>query len=656
MDFYFRLIKPDWGKKEIGRGEKKTPNPDFVKEIKGPDVLGDAAYDDAYLKRKNQEGYNVYFFPNHPSNPPQDRFFSGRDVDVFNFVFVDMDLKDGVYPDKGSFLQKVLEEFPVKPSLVVDSGNGIHAYWKVSDLTRDSYMETQFRLIQHFNTDGSIWTPLQLMRMPGYQNTKNPNELKEAEVVFEEDREYDLREIVEHLPTISDDNARKMQDHIDRLNGVKKVEVQDSEDLDALPPKFVDFMEKNDFIRRLFEEPEKTKGDRSSADMSLANILAKEDFDRSEVMQVIANSKKGKTKGPGRFDYAYLTVDKAFKDNVTMYEGSVADFLDDEGSEKLLGDEIRGPSFFDCLANRWRKREVLGLVAGPGVGKTTTTLKIVKDLILNNPDNDDIHLFFSLEMPKGQIVKRWLKLIGERKDLSDRLHVITNTDDKGNPRYIGLQDVYKIAREIAGFRNRKIGSISIDHIGILNHTIDMRRKPDFGAEELDGKGSKKTMKAADMCKRMKNLAVMLDTFVIVQSQTTKDKAGDGDKPLNKSAAYGAAQFEWYMDYMMTIWQPLYKVHPETKLRVLGWQYCKIRESDEADPITSGEYKALHFDRGSGDLRPLTNEEESEFQDLLRRVREIERNMEKKEYVPTYTNSVVRNIKLVLLKHDKNRGD
>src|SRR5690606_36584186 len=128
VEFYFRLIKPDWGKREIGRGDKKTPNPDFVREIKGPDVIGDASFDEAYLERKNPEGFNLYFFPNHPSNPSQDRFFSGKDIDTFNFVFVDMDLKDGKYADKGAFLEKVLVEFPVKPSLVVDSGNGIHAY------------------------------------------------------------------------------------------------------------------------------------------------------------------------------------------------------------------------------------------------------------------------------------------------------------------------------------------------------------------------------------------------------------------------------------------------------------------------------------------------------------------------------------------------
>lgn len=63
---FYRLLKPSWGTKFIERdGDKKVPNPDFVEEIKGKATI-EGVFEEDFVEKKNSEGYNIYWFPNHP--------------------------------------------------------------------------------------------------------------------------------------------------------------------------------------------------------------------------------------------------------------------------------------------------------------------------------------------------------------------------------------------------------------------------------------------------------------------------------------------------------------------------------------------------------------------------------------------------------------
>jgi len=84
---YYRLIKPSWGKRYI----KEEENPDFVRNVKGPNIY-EGCFSQEELAEKNAEGYNIYWFPNHPSESPytkDHKYLSGKDIDVFDFVFVE---------------------------------------------------------------------------------------------------------------------------------------------------------------------------------------------------------------------------------------------------------------------------------------------------------------------------------------------------------------------------------------------------------------------------------------------------------------------------------------------------------------------------------------------------------------------------------------
>lgn len=638
MSFHrYRLLKPKWGKDKI----------------KGKTVL-EGFFDSESLKQINNAGYNIYFFPNHSSKSLKNgTFMSGRDVDVFNYIFIDMDLKDGIYESKEDFLS-FLSDFPVSPTMTVDSGNGIHVYWEIEDLHRESFIALQFMLIQHFQTDSSVWTPLQLMRAPGYNNTKDPDNYKYAEILskYSTERTYESATLLSSLPGITEDNAKKLTRHINKLDGIETVEVDDFIETDELPEAFQDLLEDDELVHNLFLEPRATQGDRSSADFRLGHILFDKDFDRGTTFQIMYNTQKALSKDSYRFEYACNIVEKIYDSKTTNRVPSVAD-MKRHGRKPQLGEPVKGPTFFDCNIKPWRKKHVMGLIAGPGTGKTTVSLKVVKEMMQRNLDRDDIYIFFSLEMTLDEILEKWDDLVGEDSPMHERLFIVSNEDEDGDPRRIGFQEIQWFSEDIKKYTGKEIGAVVIDHMNILNNTIDISKKPTFGAEGDEGNGNIRKLTIQSKCAKMKELAKSLDCFLIVQSQTTKDKAADCDVPLAINAAYGAADFEWFSDYIITCWQPLKSVETETELRVLGWQLCKNRHRHKDDLVQLYDRRLLRYDSFTGDLDVLIQSEMDEFNTWEREIRARKRSEEKSKVKEIkYKNSPKPDIKTL----DKLLGD
>lgn len=630
---FFRLLKPHWGKKFIEHDGERVKNPEFVREVKGKNTI-EGCFDEDFVQEKNKEGYNVYWFPNSSKEDVYTKekcYLNGRDIDDFNYLFVDMDLKDEVYKTVLEFFEK-LAEFKLKPTLVMCSGNGVHAYWKMKDLSRDDYVFLQKRLIKHFKTDHSIWTVLQIMRYPGSLNTKKADEFKETVIIDELSGAgpYSVKQFHKILPKLDPKEEKKGQDHLDKLDGKLSIELGQDLNADELPDRFLKILHNDEKIYQLFTNPKQTYGDKSGADAALANILFSKNFNRKEAVAIIANTQKALQKGPNRMDYAHNTVDFVYRTRIKSEFKTVGEKLKTP-RESQRGQKVHGPEFFDCLYKGWRKGQVLGLIAGSGVGKTSVALKIFKDMIENNPDNDDIFIFFSLEMPEYEIEERWVNLVGKDSPLANRLYVIGNEDEKGEPRNITLQDIYWFCSDIRKNSGKNIGSVVIDHIGIVNPMINLKKEPTFQAEgDLEGGyGSNRALSMPSLCKATKTLAKTLDTFLVVLTQTTKSK-GAGDTPLDKDGAFGTASYEWMMDYIITCWQPLMRIHKDTDLRVLAWQYAKIRGKHKKDQVTTHEQCLLHYDMDTGDLRPTSGEEYEEFKQLLPVANEARKAAEKRE--------------------------
>ncbi len=633
---FYRLIKPLWAQKLLAN---QKPNPDFIEEINGPNTY-EGVFTPEFVTQQNQLGYNCYFFPNHPSTNVYSegtKHLKGSHIDVFNYVFVDMDLKDEIYKNKEEFYNK-LKSYKVKPTMTVDSGNGVHAYWKVSDLTRETYILIQLGLIKHFKTDHSVWTVLQLLRVPGSLNTKKHKNYKASTLIqdLSSNKEVTIAEFKDELSNLPQDLVNKAQLHIDKLDGKVQINFGHNVDLDELPEEFLILIQNNQYISSLFHDPKGTYGDRSGADMKLANLLYSKDFNKKQVLKIIANTQKAMEKGAHRFAYAAHTVDKVFSTRETksgINFMSVSERIR-KGDKKPSGDPINGPRFLDqgVLTEVWRKKQLCGLIAGPGVGKTTFTLFCFRDMIKNNIDiNDDIYVFFSLEMTEKEIINKWIKLVGENSNLTDRLYVIGNENEDGEPRNIGLQEIHEYCTEIKKMTGRNIGALAIDHVGIINRKIDIKKKYTFGAEseQNTGYGQYRTISLNMLCTQLKTLAKMLDTFIIPLTQTTKGK-GVGDLPIDKDGAKGISEYEHIMDYIITLWQPLMRVQEQTQHRFLAWQYVKIRNKDGNDKIQTHQHKLLTYNAFTGDLTFPKSEEYEVFTELLPEANELRKNMEKKE--------------------------
>lgn len=599
----FRLIKPEWAKAITD----------------GADVL-EGYFSEAEIKAKNKLGYNIYYFPNHPSEELDKLFLSGKDVNVFEYCFVDMDLKDGVYASKEEFIGLV-SAFEPQPNRIIDSGNGIHAYWKITDLTRERYVELQLRLINKFKTDDSIYTVLQLMRYPGSFNTKKQDDFKLVSEFILNENEYTYEALSSVLEPISPSAAQSMEA---TLTGTP-VQIADSLDLDTLPEAFISLLQKSNRVHELFynEEP----GTRSESDYALARELFEAEISKNDATVVLANTHKARSRThTARAHYAAITVQKVYGRD--SYVVSNAREATQKEAKTQKGMRIYGPEFFDGMKRGWRTQQVLGLVGPTGCGKSTVTLNMMKGILESNQDTDFVAVYFNLEMPEAELLEKWVTLAKEPA-LIERLYIVSNEGDD-DFRHINLQKAYWYVKGIQRAYSKRVIAVAIDHVGCISPEIDIHKKPNFNMESnLEGAYKHTRMISPRiMPEKLKQLAIMLDTFLIIQSQTTKAKGGDGDVPLGLASAYGAAQFEHYVDYLMTIWRPLKAVQFKTKMGVVGFKYCKIRAQDPTDSIKVDENKALFLDMYAGELRYLDEDEWEIFSTLNREASVLRKKAEK----------------------------
>lgn len=650
----YKLCKPSWAKRKLQSGE---PNPDFVKDIEGKDnIEGD--FDSDFIHEMNERGFNIYYFPNYPSKKHKVKYANGKHIDVFKYVFVDMDLKDGAHTSKEAFY-KELEMFPIPPYRIVDSGNGVHAYWKVKDLTREMFPIIQKLLIQRFDTDKSIWTLKQIMRLPGTMNTKELDNFKPAEEVEPikvVKKSVSVSELLNALPEITEKIEKDAKNHINRIDG-KLEETNQEVDFGNLPERFVKDTEEDKKLEILFTNPKSYKGDRSTADFKLCQELMERGYSKTEALNVIVNTQKATSRDDyNRADYANSIVNKIYTreldddEIVSAYESEEKDDSDDST-------RVWGPDWIDVLQSGWRLREVMGLVFGTGVGKTSFSLQLIKDMLENPRNKDRVVVIFSLEMTEEALMKRVKKLI-KNKELLKRLYIIDTITKDNDIRNIGLQEIVWYTQKVEEKSGMKVMTIVIDYMSELGRTVDIRKKPNFnvegsGQEKGVNKSPIKTLTYETLCLKVKDIAKITNSFVIMQSQTTKALDQDGSKPLGKHSAFGTSNFANMVHYMVTGWQPLMNIYDETDLRVTAFQYAKIREASDEDPIQTNCPQNVVFDMKSGEYRTMEPEENQQFKSLLNIVRDREKNEDPRKAGGVRYQSAKKHKRYKLVPRDRN---
>lgn len=598
----YRLILPSWAA-ELDTTKRKV-------------LEGDFSIDK--IHQFNDDSYNVYYFPNYAKNPPVSGSVSGADIDCFEYVFVDCDLKHEQYPDKDSFLECVGAS-GIEPSKVVDSGHGVHVYWRVSDLDAYGYLRLQRRLTRNYKTDEAVGQLLQLLRVPGTLNTKIQDNQVPCVLLYESDKVYTSEELDKLLPPISIEDEAYCVQHYDKTYNINQKALSID---DTIPPKFGKLLRESQEAKDIWAG---LGGDRSKNDYRLGHLMLAAGFSKEESMSVLVNSAKALQRAPvHRYTYAENIVNKIWTYEEDPVKGklelseSVADILQRSDDETLKGTRFPCQPYFDGTEHGFRLGQVMGLVAGVGVGKTAIALNIFKGFVQKNPDY--VHMFISLEQPGREIALRWKKMCANNHNLHKKVHVLSNYNADGSYRNLSLSDIQEYILAFQKDHKVKVGCVCIDHIGIL--------------KQQDKSGEYQGLR--DICSQLKSFAIATETMFIIQSQTNRDKAGIGDIELHKDAAYGTQSFESYLDFLVVCWQPLKRCYDnEACPKVTAYKYAKIRHKSKTDTLIEDQCYRLYFDQDTETLSPMTQDQETSF-DYFAKQALNKRKLDRKTDLVTYT--------------------
>lgn len=569
------------------------------------------------IKKLNTNCYHVYFLPNSPTHYTPNRPIAGSDIDKFHYVFVDMDLKLGDYTSKEAFLE-VLRELP--PTRINDSGNGIHAYWKVRELDAISFLRFQKRLANTFSTDPAVCKIFQLLRVPNTINYKWRDKLALCQTLqYDKTLIYEPEKLDKFLITLSQGDEDFCQQHLAKTYHQQIASKSSTWNNNAIvkggicppPEKFQELLKSNSEVHSLFSNTESK--DRSRADFRLAHILFEHGFERDEAITVLTQTEKAKERLPiHQYNYALNMVDKIWNDKSSTWNiaqtpvatsnddildlsKSVSELLAANPDDREKGQRFPCWEYLDATHHGFRLGEIIGLIAGSGVGKTAIALNMFRGFVKKNPEHH--HFFVALEQPAHEIAERWRLICADEPELHDKVHVIDNYDAKGNFRHLSLDVIQDYLLKFKAITGKKLGCVVIDHINALKK-----------------KTKDETAGIIEICQAMKPFAVQTNTLLIMQSQTTRSKAGIGDLELNKDAAYGTVYFESYCDYLITLWQPLKRCYSEPGCPIVtAFKFCKIRHKKLGlDRVVEDLPYKLAFDPMTERLRYLTLQEEELF--------------------------------------------
>ena len=578
-----RLIAPDW----------LLAKSVSIKRVQ------EGLFDDAEISRLNTQGYNVYYYPNYPTSYYYGQPIVGADIEVFEYVFVDCDLKDKAYLNKDAFIETLVES-GITPTKIVDSGHGVHAYWRVQGLDSMSYLRLQRRLIRKFNTDEAVGQIFQLMRLPGTINTKDPTNLLPCNTLYESDYVYTAEELDKVLPIIQERDEQYCKQHYAKTYNLNQNQVLIS---DALPPKFGRFIRDNKEAKELFAG---TSEDRSKSDYRLGHLMFSNGFTKEEALSVLVNSAKALQRAPvHRVSYAENIADKIWTYELTEDKEKLDLSLSVKEILQKTEGVLKGTRFpchprVDNTAHGFRLGQVIGLVAGSGVGKTAFALNLFRWFAESNPDYH--HFFVPLEQPANEIADRWKTMSQGDESLHEKVHIMSNYDDEGGFRHLSFDEIREYIERFQKEKGLKIGCVVIDHIGALKKKGKLGENQDI----------------TDICHTMKAFAVQTNTLLVMQSQTNREKAGIGDLELNKDAAFGTVFFESYVDYLITMHQPLKRCHAEEGCpTVTAFKFCKIRHKKaNKDIIKEDVCYYLRFDPDTELLRDMNQDEVTAFNYFL----------------------------------------
>ena len=256
----------------------------------------------------NYEGNHI-FFGVCPRNSRKDG--TKENISYITALFCDLDYgteghkKASKHPTEAEAL-KAIETFEFQPSIIVNSGGGLHAYWLLKEPTKIeslSYVEGIIKgITEYLGGDPGTQNIDRILRLPGTTNIKIKNAPKEVRILkFEPALAYDISD----LEGYKIDVETMMLGQIDFETKAEKVNISD------LPLKS-DIKE----LIYLGNKIDHKFPSRSERDQAVIGALVHADITDSQIKAIFSNpaygiSDKYFEKGPQADKYLALTLQKA---------------------------------------------------------------------------------------------------------------------------------------------------------------------------------------------------------------------------------------------------------------------------------------------------------------------------------------------------------
>lgn len=126
----------------------------------------------------NDKNYGIYFTPNSFNGARKE-----ENLRKINFYFCDID-----GGDKEEQMRRIRNT--ITPSVIVESKNGYHCYWKAKDATIEGFKEVERGIVKKLGADEHAVDLPRILRAPNFYHCKNPDEKFLVRVVSKTDREF----------------------------------------------------------------------------------------------------------------------------------------------------------------------------------------------------------------------------------------------------------------------------------------------------------------------------------------------------------------------------------------------------------------------------------------------------------------------------------
>ena len=205
-----------------------------------------------------------------------------KDISEVVCVTVDVDFKNTSQIE----FESILNSFPHKPSVILNSGNGRHLYWFLKiplNINSEAELERPegiskglagiFKGDHTFNAD-------RVLRTPGRINSKWDHRPM-CEVITFTDTEYDLDDLKQYYVSTERPATEKLN-----IGSISS----------ELPPRFVALLAKNRTIKTTWDgiRPDIDDQSGSGFDMSMASILVPYGFSPKEIAAILKQMPSGK--------------------------------------------------------------------------------------------------------------------------------------------------------------------------------------------------------------------------------------------------------------------------------------------------------------------------------------------------------------------------